>query len=72
VKRNLAHIIDLVLNENIKEPNYAFVIVICDVKGEMIGGEARVLSNVGDLGCFQILVDAAEQIKQQTQTEGSA
>jgi hypothetical protein len=54
--------IDMMLNGEITNRNFAFVMVVCQAKGDMVGGETRVLTNIDDLSAHTLLKVAVAEL----------
>jgi hypothetical protein len=63
---DLAHntndVIDMYLNGTIVERRYAYVMVVCQAKGDLVGGETRVLTNVDGLAAHTLLKAAVNEL----------
>jgi hypothetical protein len=61
-KEYVSDSIDLLLNGEVTKRNFAFVMVVCQAKGDMVGGETRVLTNIDDLAAHTLLKLAVEEL----------
>jgi hypothetical protein len=44
----LARQIDMLLNEDVEHPTQGFIIIIMEMRDGEVGGDTKVLSNIGD------------------------
>lgn len=59
---NINDHVDLLLNGEIRERRYAYVMVVCEARGDYVGGETRILSNIDNLAMHTLLNQAVNEL----------
>ena len=59
----IAAMLDVLLNEDITEPDFAFVVVIVPAHTDRIGGQAAVISNLDGEMTMDLLDNAAREMQ---------
>lgn len=59
---NISDTVDMILNGEVINRRYAYVMVVCEARGDYVGGETRILSNIDELAMHTLLNQAVNEL----------